>query len=271
MEIPCQNTPAIGRQPFRRSGFSPYGYRTEDLLLGFNGEYRDDTTKFYLLGNGYRAYNPGMMRFQSPDTLSPFGAGSFNAYAYCAGDPINNTDPSGHVKYNQGYLRARFNVHTSTTLDNLPTPVVHQRRRSLPNNSKMQGLERSTHTSGTNPRPRSNSWTYTESLQFLENAQVDSAWKFISMTPLQEHGWRSRFADWTHHAKWDQFPTETYRYQTWRSNMTRLTNLGDDILFARMMRQIPESRQIGEIRRTQHDQRNYLTRRIRQEPFRLRR
>ncbi|KPZ22499.1 RHS repeat-associated core domain-containing protein, partial [Pseudomonas syringae group genomosp. 3] len=31
-----------------------------------------------------------------PDSLSPFGKGGLNAYAYCAGDPVNRSDPSGH-------------------------------------------------------------------------------------------------------------------------------------------------------------------------------
>lgn len=38
-----------------------------------------------------------MMRFCSPDSWSPFGAGSFNAYAYCVGDPVNRIDPTGHA------------------------------------------------------------------------------------------------------------------------------------------------------------------------------
>lgn len=51
----------------------------------------------YLLGNGYRGYNPVLMRFYSPDSLSPFAAGGLNCYAYCAGDPVNFSDPSGHM------------------------------------------------------------------------------------------------------------------------------------------------------------------------------
>jgi hypothetical protein len=37
------------------------------------------------------------MRFNSPDSLSPFGEGGLNAYAYCIGDPINRRDPTGHA------------------------------------------------------------------------------------------------------------------------------------------------------------------------------
>lgn len=81
--------------------YSPYG--NHDLqsgalsLLRFTGERRDSVTGHYLLGNGYRAFNPTVMRFNSPDSLSPFGKGGLNAYVYCLGDPINANDPSGHT------------------------------------------------------------------------------------------------------------------------------------------------------------------------------
>ncbi|MHC8323570.1 RHS repeat-associated core domain-containing protein [Pseudomonas sp. GB2N2] len=67
-------------------------------LLGFNGEGQDRVTGLYLLGTGYhRPFNPVLMRFICPDSWSPFGKGGLNAYAYCAGDPINKSDPTGHV------------------------------------------------------------------------------------------------------------------------------------------------------------------------------
>lgn len=81
--------------------YSVYGSRHPALdplhLPGFNRERVDPITGHYLLGNGYRAFNPLLMRFNSPDSLSPFGRGGLNAYAYCAGDPVNRVDPSGHL------------------------------------------------------------------------------------------------------------------------------------------------------------------------------
>ncbi len=68
-------------------------------VLRFNGQRTESATGYYLLGNGYRAFNPVLMRFHSPDSLSPMGAGGLNCYAYCGGDPVNYSDPSGHIKF----------------------------------------------------------------------------------------------------------------------------------------------------------------------------
>ncbi|EJM87665.1 RHS repeat-associated core domain-containing protein [Pseudomonas sp. GM60] len=85
------------RQPI---AYTPYGHHRPGngllSLLGFNGERPDPVTGHYLLGNGYRAFNPILMRFNSPDNWSPFGRGGLNSYAYCLGDPTNRRDPSGH-------------------------------------------------------------------------------------------------------------------------------------------------------------------------------
>ncbi len=64
-------------------------------LLGFNGEARERALGWSLLGRGYRAYNPGLMRFHSLDTAAPEDAG-INPYVYCGGNPVNWRDPSGH-------------------------------------------------------------------------------------------------------------------------------------------------------------------------------
>ena len=80
--------------------YNPYGHRPVEngliSLLGFNGERADPVTGHYLLGNGYRAFNPVLMRFNSPDSWSPFGRGGINSYGYCGGEPINRVDRNGH-------------------------------------------------------------------------------------------------------------------------------------------------------------------------------
>lgn len=64
--------------------------------LGYRGERQDPATGGYMLGNGYRLYNPSLMHFHSPDSMSPFGEGGTNKYMYCSADPINYKDPNGH-------------------------------------------------------------------------------------------------------------------------------------------------------------------------------
>ena len=78
------------------------GRLLQDNCLAFNGERRDPVTGLYHLGQGYRAYNPRMMRFHAADSLSPFGEGGVNPYAYCLGDPINAIDPTGHLSWQAG-------------------------------------------------------------------------------------------------------------------------------------------------------------------------
>ncbi|MFM5219657.1 RHS repeat-associated core domain-containing protein [Aeromonas hydrophila] len=100
---------------------SPIGHAVADLVLGpgeapvvlgrlllqdsciaFNGERCDPVTGLYHLGQGYRAYNPGLMRFHAADSLSPFGEGGVNPYAYCLGDPVSLVDPTGHMSWQAG-------------------------------------------------------------------------------------------------------------------------------------------------------------------------
>jgi len=83
----------------RTQTYSAYGEQADDdllSLLAFNGEMREEVGGWYLLGRGYRAYNPSLMRFHSPDSLSPFGEGGINPYMYCMGNPISFRDPTGH-------------------------------------------------------------------------------------------------------------------------------------------------------------------------------
>ncbi|MGJ7551390.1 RHS repeat-associated core domain-containing protein [Pseudomonas alloputida] len=86
-----------GTQSSSKRIYSPYGYAPSVFgpLAAFAGQRHDPLTGCYHLGNGHRLYGPGLMRFLNPDHLSPFGQGGINTYAYCAGDPVNNVDPSG--------------------------------------------------------------------------------------------------------------------------------------------------------------------------------
>ncbi|WP_372501317.1 RHS repeat-associated core domain-containing protein [Tistrella mobilis] len=79
--------------------YTPYGFRPISTAVpnGFDAERQDPATGMIHLGNGYRAYDPALMRFTTPDSWSPFGPGGINRYAYCAGDPINLADPTGHL------------------------------------------------------------------------------------------------------------------------------------------------------------------------------
>jgi len=84
------------------SAYLPYGYRVTQAgapALGFTGQLIEPEMGWYLLGNGHRAFNTNLMRFHSPDRLSPFNEGGINAYAYCGGDPANKIDPSGQINF----------------------------------------------------------------------------------------------------------------------------------------------------------------------------
>jgi RHS repeat-associated protein len=83
------------------TNYTVYGHDNLPLrttLLGFNGQERDPSTHCDLLGMGKRAFSPALMRFHSPDTLSPFDHGGLNAYTYCSDDPVNFIDTSGNMR-----------------------------------------------------------------------------------------------------------------------------------------------------------------------------
>jgi len=98
--------------------YSAYGFddwTARESLIGFNGEARDRVVGCDLLGNGRRAYSPGLMRFFSPDIMSPFEEGGLNAYMYCEGDPINYSDPSAMGKTPNAGIPAKRGRSTSRT------------------------------------------------------------------------------------------------------------------------------------------------------------
>lgn len=105
--------------------YSAYGHslfqKNSISLLAFNGTFADWITGNYILGNGYRVYNPRLMRFQSADSLSPLSRGGLNAYSYCSGDPVNRIDPSGRFSLRriwQGWTGGPKKVQSMRPLSN---------------------------------------------------------------------------------------------------------------------------------------------------------
>lgn len=115
--------------------YSAYGQQSGQqevtTRLGFNGQLREMQTSWYVLGNGYRVYNPRLMRFHSPDSWSPFGRGWLNPYMYCAGDPVNRGDPSGHGPWEVIKLFIRENLSFGSSQATLNARVAARNARSI--------------------------------------------------------------------------------------------------------------------------------------------
>jgi RHS repeat-associated protein len=176
---------AIASNESQSFAYSPYGHRPTSggllSLLGFNGERPDPVTGHYLLGNGYRAFNPVLMRFNSPDNLSPFDEGGLNPYAYCSGDPINMIDPNGTA----GVFNMIISFYRRARNNTIPGAVYHQR----------SGLESTFSSTRATYRyfnfdvlkSRRTSITSTSNVQFFDTSQkrypIDSAGTAILANP----------------------------------------------------------------------------------------
>ena len=120
--------------------YTAYGHNpslpSKRTTFGFNGERAEPILTAYILGNGYRLFNPKLMRFISPDDWSPFEEGGINAYCYCLDDPINNTDPNGH----RIVFTATWKLHKIFRSENKFTNDVNGNINAL-----YKKLERETH------------------------------------------------------------------------------------------------------------------------------
>ncbi|MFJ4386274.1 RHS repeat-associated core domain-containing protein [Pseudomonas sp. NPDC089408] len=113
----------MGATAYTAYGFSP----RSDVALGFVGEWWDIATEGYLLGNGQRLYRPELMRFCSADSISPFGKGGLNSYAYCQCDPVNHVDRSGHdfVRTLQQFFSGVTGlINTGMSALKVATPII---------------------------------------------------------------------------------------------------------------------------------------------------
>lgn len=100
----CRMTTIMGGKR-RVIRFDPFGRPPEIFVrrLGIAGQPWECQPRLYPLGK--RFYSPTLMRFLQPDSWSPFGAGGNNTYAYAACDPVNYSDPTGHLPFS-GILKA---------------------------------------------------------------------------------------------------------------------------------------------------------------------
>ncbi|WP_144175150.1 RHS repeat-associated core domain-containing protein [Pseudomonas sp. Kh13] len=98
LSIDLFNTPFLATAPNQvvTYRYSAFGFSSpSNNEWGFKGERKDPISNGYLLGNGRRLYNPSIMRFTSPDPLSPFSKGGLNYYVFTLSNPINGIDPTG--------------------------------------------------------------------------------------------------------------------------------------------------------------------------------
>ncbi|WP_157032505.1 LamG-like jellyroll fold domain-containing protein [Kitasatospora cheerisanensis] len=91
---------ATGTAPTASTAYDPWGKPTgstgNPASLGYQGGWTDTTTG--QVSTASRWYDPATAGFTSRDTatLAPTTAATANTYSYGAGDPLANTDPSGH-------------------------------------------------------------------------------------------------------------------------------------------------------------------------------
>lgn len=118
--------------------------------LGFNGEHREQLIGAYMLGQGYRTYSPILRRFHTPDDLSPFAEGGINAYTYCLGDPVNFSDPTGHVSVAE-LLAVKLNpVGQAPLAKSVP---LRRPSRPVPNAHSKKQVASKPEYSNWNPQP----------------------------------------------------------------------------------------------------------------------
>lgn len=133
--------------PLHHAAYSPYGFSSPELksatIIGYNGEKLEPTSLLYFLGNGHRAFNSELGRFNSSDSMSPFAAGGLNAYCYCFGDPINLYDPSGRAGVSpwfeaklratrKAWLIAKSGRATRSELENIFNRDMRELRANTP-------------------------------------------------------------------------------------------------------------------------------------------
>lgn len=109
--------------------FDPFGAVTasagDAASVGFQGDWTDASTGS--VNMSARWYQPGTGTFASRDdwNVTPDPSGAANRYAYGAGNPVNNTDPSGHDIYQCLYNVGKEVFLHPNLLTALAAPFIH--------------------------------------------------------------------------------------------------------------------------------------------------
>ncbi|PYB84531.1 MULTISPECIES: RHS repeat-associated core domain-containing protein [Pseudomonas] len=175
------------------NAYTPYGSKAcrGGPRTGFNGQIPEPLTGHYYLGNGHRLFNTQLMRFSSPDSLSPFDEGGSNSYTYCAGDPINRHDPTGgiiafikemHQQFTTSFLR-------NTVPDAIPGRVLAtpeaQQIVNAPNKSffgeRVAGAYIAKDSNGAPPLPQYLQTRYAETVQRANRGETPSVVAHLEM------------------------------------------------------------------------------------------
>jgi RHS repeat-associated protein len=118
------NVANVSDVPFR-AAYTSFGDVTGTGLdwmpLGFAGGIFDVDTR--LLRFGARDYSPSIGRWLTKDP-ERFRAHGANLYAYCSGDPVNRTDPSGLDDYQDGQaIECSWRLAACYMLCSIPEPA----------------------------------------------------------------------------------------------------------------------------------------------------
>jgi RHS repeat-associated protein len=138
--------------------------------LRYRAYYHDAATGLYYLPA--RSYDPATARFLSPDPAPPSAGDplSLNRYTYCAGDPVNSSDPTGAVTdVEWGAWEYYYNHDPATTGDRTAAAARTSQTHAGVNTRRAEAAAREAQARAAARRERA------MQEEALENARWDNA------------------------------------------------------------------------------------------------